>query len=302
MRRSTCALRHRSFVTYTEAGVPRDGLFDSQIEPDAGSSNPFRAGARRDVQPRRYTITIVNGMPASPRAPNTIYTLAEPEVAIGMHMRNYVPDRSIDWTGGVGVPKVELHTADGKVLGEQEACAATGAPRRGKQVPVTVSKKLWLALNSLPWRPGDRTPADDFEVAPMVKFYNREHLILDTFFPTIPSDWLAVEKGGFWSNPVTRYGFTYLSQAYGKGQDAPHTQHLGRRRDTDGRRRRHALLVAVHLDRAAGRQHGGLRDRRKRDADRRQAGPLQRRRLACDRSPGQRQREVRRDLDGIRHR
>ena len=50
----------------------------------------------------------------------------------------------------------------------------------------------------------------------MVKFYNREHLIVDTFFPLIPSDGLAVEKGGFWSNPVTRYGFTYLSQAYGK--------------------------------------------------------------------------------------
>ena len=209
-------MRHWSFVTYTEEGVPRDGIYDSEIEPDPGSSNPFRAGVRRDVQPRRYTITIVNGTPPNPRAPNTIYTLAEPGAAIGMHMRNYVPDRSIDWTGGVGVPKVELQTADGKVLSEQEACAATDAPRRGKQVPVTVSKKLWLALNSLPWRPADRTPAANFEVAPMVKFYNREHLIVDTFFPLIPSDGMAVEKGGFWSNPVTRYGFTYLSQAYGK--------------------------------------------------------------------------------------
>jgi hypothetical protein len=212
-------MRHWSFVTYTEEGVPRDAINDLEIEPDAGSFNPFRAGVRRDVEPRRYTITIVNGVPPEPksaRPPNTVYTLAEPGVAVGMHMRNYVPDRSIDWTGGVGVPKVELHLADGKVLGEQEACAATAAPLRGKQVPVTVSKKLWLALNSLPWRPADRTPAANFEVAPMVKFYNREHLIVDTFFPLIPSDGMAVEKGGFWSNPVTRYGFTYLSQAYGK--------------------------------------------------------------------------------------
>jgi hypothetical protein len=212
-------MRHWSFVTYTEDGVPRDGLHDIQIEPDAGSSNPFRAGVRRDVEPRRYTITIVNGMPpepASARPVNTLYTLAEPGAAIGMHMRNYVPDRSIDWTGGVGVPRVELHTPDGKLLAEAEACAAADAPRRGKQVPLTVSKKLWLGLNSLPWRPSDRTPADNFEVAHMVKFYNREHLILDTFFPLVPSDSKAVEKGGFWSNPVTRYGYTYLSQAYGK--------------------------------------------------------------------------------------
>jgi len=209
-------MRHWSFVTYTEEGVPRDGIHDIEIEPDPGSFNPFRPDVRRDAQPRRYTISIVNGNPPTPRPPNTIYTLAEPGVAVGMHMRNYVPDRSIDWTGGVGVPRVELHLADGKVLGEQEACDATAAPLRGKQVPVTVSRKLWLALNSLPWRPADRTPAANVEVAPMVKFYNREHLILDTFFPAIPSDWLAVEKGGFWSNPVTRYGFAYLSQAYGK--------------------------------------------------------------------------------------
>jgi hypothetical protein len=102
------------------------------------------------------------------------------------------------------------------VLKGQDACAATDAPLRGKQVPLTVSKKLWLALNSLPWRAADRTPAVNFEVAPMVKFYNREHLILQTFFPLIPSDGQAVERGGFWSNQVTRYGYTYLSQAYGK--------------------------------------------------------------------------------------
>lgn len=209
-------MRHWSLVTYAEKGEPRDGIHDSEIEPDTGSFNPFRAGVRRDVTPRRYTISIVNGMPPTPRPPNTIYTLAEPGVAIGMHMRNYVPDRSVDWTGGVGVPRVELHQADGTVLGEREACAATEAPLRGKQVPITVPKKLWLALNSLPWRPADRTPARDFEVAPMHKFYNREHLIMQTFFPSLPSDGLAVEKGGFWSNPVTRYGFTYLSQAYGK--------------------------------------------------------------------------------------
>jgi hypothetical protein len=209
-------MRHWSFVTYTEEGVPRDVINDIDIDPDAGSANPFRAGVRRDVEPRRYTFSIANGTPPSPRPRNTVYTLAEPDVAIGMHMRNYVPDRSIDWTGGVGVPTVELHLSNGKVLGEQEACAATDAPRRGKQVPVTVSKRLWMALNSLPWRPADRTPATNFEVAPMTKFYNREHLILQTFFPFIPSDGLAVEKGGFWSNPATRYGFTYVSQAYGK--------------------------------------------------------------------------------------
>jgi hypothetical protein len=209
-------MRHWSFTTYSENGVPRDVIDDRDIDPEPGSFNPFRAGVPRDAQPRRYRFTIENETPPTPRPRNAVYTLAEPGRPIGMHMRNYVPDRSVDYLGGAGVPEVELHTADGKVLKGVEACAATAAPLRGKQVPLTVSKTTWMALNSLPWRPADRTPAHDFTVEPMEKFYNREHLIAKTFFPIAPSDFLAVQKGGFWSNPATRYGYKYISQAYGK--------------------------------------------------------------------------------------
>lgn len=216
MRGNFPHMRHWSFTTYSENGVPRDVINDIDIDPEAGSFNPFRPGVRRDAEPRHYTVTIANGEPPAQRPSNTVYTRTKPDVAIGMHMRNYVPDHSVDWTGGVGVPGVEVYLADGRVLKDAEACAATDAPLRGKQVPITVPKKLWMALNSLPWRPADRTPANNFEVATMQKFYNREHLLLRTFFPSIPSDFMAVEKGGFWSNLNTRYGFTYLSQAYGK--------------------------------------------------------------------------------------
>ena len=209
-------MRHWSFTTYTDDGVPRDVIDDIDIDPDAGSSNPFRDGVRRDVMPRRYTFAIANGDPPNPRPRNTVYTRSEPNAEVGMHMRNYVPDRSIDWTGGVGVPKVELHTADGKVLTGDAACAATAAPLRGKQVPLTVSKTAWMALNSLPWRPGDHTPAHAFEAEPLEKFYNRPYLITKMFFPPLAFDSNAVEKGGFWSNLATRYGYKYISQAYGK--------------------------------------------------------------------------------------
>lgn len=211
-------LRHWSFTTYSENGVPRDNIDDSDIDPDAGSVNPFRPGVSRAAAPRRYAfaIAIANGQPPAQRPRNTVYTLAEPGTPIGMHMRNYVPDRGLDYLGGVAVPEVELHLADGRVLKGEAACAATAAPLRGKQVPLTVPKKLWLALNSLPWRPADRTPAHDFSAEPMEKFYNREYLLAKTFFPALALDGLAVDKGGFWSNKSTRYGYKYLSQAYGK--------------------------------------------------------------------------------------
>ncbi len=209
-------MRHWSFTTYTDDGVPRDSIDDAQIEPDPGSFNPFRRGVPRDASPRKFTFAIASGEPPANRPPNTVYTLAEPGTAVGMHMRNYVPDRSTDWAGAVALPQVELHTADGKVLTGDAACAATDAPLRGKQVPLTVPKTTWMALNSLPWRPADRTPAHAFEVEAMEKFYNREYLILKTFFPPLALDRFAVEKGGFWSNRATRYGYKYVSQAYGK--------------------------------------------------------------------------------------
>lgn len=210
-------MRHWSFTTYTENGVPRDAVSDINIDPDAGSSNPFRAGVSRDVQPRRYTVTIANGEPPEKRPSNMVYTRAPAMTAIGMHMRNYVPDRDLDWTGGVGVPSVELHLADGKVLKDTQACDATAAPLRGKQVPIVVPKAVWLAFSNLPWRGADEhPPAKNLDVVTLQRFYNREYNMLHIFFPNLPVDFLAVEKGGFWSNLNTRYGLTFLNRAYGK--------------------------------------------------------------------------------------
>ncbi len=208
--------RHWSFTTYSVDGEPRDALDDVDIDPDVGSFNPFRPGVRRDATPRRYSFTIANGNPPANRPRNMVYTLAEPGTAIGMHMRNYVPDRSETFLGSVAPPLVELHLADGKVLAGEDACAATDAPLRGKQVPLTVPKTLWMALNSLPWRPADHTPAHNFESEPLEKFYNRPYLLIKSFFPWFARDSMAQERGGFWSNMSTRYGYKYLSQAYGK--------------------------------------------------------------------------------------
>ena len=58
-----------------------------------------------------------------------------------------MPDLSRDYLGGVEVPEVELHLADGRVLKGGEACAATAAPPRGKQVPLTVPKNRHTHVN-----------------------------------------------------------------------------------------------------------------------------------------------------------
>jgi hypothetical protein len=209
-------VRHWNFVTYSPEGIPRDGLADRDIVPDPGSQNPFQVGTRRDTPKRNYTFSIVSGEPTTPRPANTVYTRAAPGEPVGFFMRNYVPDGSKDFYGGVALPTIELHTADGKVLQGEEACAATNAPMRGKQPVLSVNPKLWVAMTHLFTSDATTAPAKPFEVEPLEMFFNRLHLVTRLFFPSLPTAKFAEQKGGFWSNADTRYGYKFFNQQHGK--------------------------------------------------------------------------------------
>lgn len=128
-------------------GVPEVPIVDVDIEPVAGSSNPFRQGARRDVKDRRYqlswTLSMGNGAQLEPayrppyfRAANNhrhasaiVYQgpLADPKSPWGKFgpkrgtlntgtfwVRYYAPDDNAGPLGGVPLPKVlyELPTGE----------------------------------------------------------------------------------------------------------------------------------------------------------------------------------------------
>lgn len=112
--------RYMSFNVYDQAQRPLDAIADMEIEPDAGNENPFEAGAKRTVEARDYTAFIEFGpQPEDPadRAPNTIYTGTGQNGAPNLNgtfiYRIYLPDTGRDETGGVGLPTVELQTAEG---------------------------------------------------------------------------------------------------------------------------------------------------------------------------------------------
>ena len=193
-----------------------DAIDDDQIDPDKGSFNPFRPGVPRNATPRRYTIFIANGDPPAQKPNNTIYTMAPPDTAIGMHMRNYVPDLSIDYLGGVAVPEIELVFDDGRVLKGEDACAVTKAPLRGKQVPLPGDPRMWQVATRLFGKDPATAPAKSFEAEPMEMFFNRDYTTLKTYFNPLAFDFLAKQKGGFWSNLSTRYGYKYINQKFGK--------------------------------------------------------------------------------------
>jgi hypothetical protein len=118
--------RYMSFNVYDAAAQPTDGLADIDIAPDAGSSNPFAAGAQRDLDKRDYTVRVVSGARPEKREPNTIYlNSAGQGSAVGVIIyRVYVADAGRDIAGGVGLPEVSLKLPSGQVLDQPLVCQA----------------------------------------------------------------------------------------------------------------------------------------------------------------------------------
>jgi hypothetical protein len=208
-------IRHWNFHTYSSSGIPADELSDIAIEPDAGHENPFRVGARRDANNRNYTLNIVSGTPPQPRPKNTLFTYYPAGQQANLILRNYVPDHSADYLGAVPLPTMELHTADGKVLEGQAVCDAIKAPAHGKQIPRSLSPRVWLAASHMPWVDSKNVGAVDAPVRPLMMFFSRPDLAARIFAPALARA-EPKQEGGWWSNLVTRYGLIFLSRNFGK--------------------------------------------------------------------------------------
>jgi hypothetical protein len=130
-------------------------------------------------------------------------------------MRNYVPDLSKDYLGGVGLPTMEVTLANGQTLTGLAACKATNAPMRGKQLPRTIDPRQWLALLHLPWVDGANIGASRAGIVPLKAFFNRQDVLRSLSFPTFAES-APEQRGGWWSNQATRYGSAYISLNFGK--------------------------------------------------------------------------------------
>ena len=125
--------RYASIESYNVLGVPTDALVDYQINPDRGSSDPFRAGVSRNVKRRSFTITLRDASPPVPLSPdqrtnepprNFLYTKPAGDTS-GLHLllwRVYVPDNGRGLRGGVALPHPVLRLADGSVQTGQQLC------------------------------------------------------------------------------------------------------------------------------------------------------------------------------------
>ncbi|HEY1358974.1 MAG TPA: hypothetical protein VGF21_11790 [Thermoleophilaceae bacterium] len=103
--------RYTSWNLYDSQAKPISGLNDQELEADAGSTNPFLAGADRTSERRHYTAFVEFGKaPARPK-PNTIYSGDSPQGTL--LLRVYMPDRGRDAKGGVPLPRLSVEPANG---------------------------------------------------------------------------------------------------------------------------------------------------------------------------------------------
>jgi hypothetical protein len=158
--------RYMSLNSYSttpqKKGVPSDAVHDAQVLPDAGSKNPFLAGASRSAGKRSWTVT-VNGdtAPAAgqPRKPNTLYAgtgSPGPAQPVELIYRVYVPDQDRDLAGDGGIPRPEVVLADGRHLQGQAACDAllvNTNPPAPDTLPVAAFDKLIHLPGSQPTSP-----------------------------------------------------------------------------------------------------------------------------------------------------
>jgi hypothetical protein len=116
--------RYMSFNVYDQNAAPTDAIADFEIQPDSGSTNPFRPRARRNTRRRSYTLRVVPGVPPQQREPNTVYLSigGQPSSAGSIMYRTYVPDRGLGDSGGVPLPAVSLRLSNGTELDQAATC------------------------------------------------------------------------------------------------------------------------------------------------------------------------------------
>ncbi len=212
---------HGTFVSIGE------DLSGPQIEPDPGSTNPFRVGADRLAEKRDFTLRILaEDAPADAKArgSNTLYVGRDGGELMFVN-RTYLSDQGSDGAGwgsadtpatGGGLPTYTGMLADGTKLSAAEVVEQFGRPMEAPKPPVTAEQ--WDMLVNAK----DNDPTLDPATAPArkdpkwEKYWNIKYSILGSF--KTPEERAkipyagAIDGGG---DPETEYMLVQLSRKFG---------------------------------------------------------------------------------------
>jgi hypothetical protein len=211
-----------TFVSIGEALAGKD------IEPDRGSTNPFRVGANRLTEPRTFTLRILAaGAPADlkPREPNTLYA-GQAGGELELVLRIYLPDQGRDGAGwgpasspfgGRGLPTYEGTLADGTRLSADDIVKRFARPIEGATKPPLTADQWVTMVHDKKNDPSlDPATAPARKHARWEKFWTIAYSVVGAFKTPdertrIPFEG-AMEGGG---DPTTQYLLLHLSRTFG---------------------------------------------------------------------------------------
>lgn len=207
--------RYQSINSYDAVThAPTDALNDVSTVPDKGSTNPYLPGADRDAKKRSFTATIVNEPVPSTRAQNTLYAGVAGQERQTLMFRVYLPDHynnPDELTGGVGLPKAELHLSDGSVLTGQAACDALQV-QAGRLPLTTLSQTMYEGYRVQAGKPAT-FPA---EVKPVFNaFYNVLFSLGCYYQANCPAN--PQRTGGQYSNIDNNYVLSFVNRGFSDG-------------------------------------------------------------------------------------
>jgi hypothetical protein len=201
--------RFFSFTTYVAQGASAGSILDVDINPDAGSSNPFQQTP--PLQQHNYTIN-VGGMAGQSNQVNFGST-----TLAWILYRIYVPNQGLNRLAGVPLPTVTLVDASGGT----HAIAPCNTPRN-QQVNQLINDLQADGLNQLAdyWK-FKFTHGDDGGLAPDPNCQPEDQVVF----------WIPANTGGFFPNPYNKYiaagGLCFHPGKFllvrGKGADFPDT-------------------------------------------------------------------------------
>jgi hypothetical protein len=200
--------RYMSLTSYKLGVAPIDALTDKEIIPDSGSTNPFVEGSPRNDPSRRYLVSIASGPPpaeSSQAIENILYGGSSGAGKLGvLGYRVYVPNSGEDASGGVGVPRVTLHMADGGIVQGEDVCDVLTFPFEPPQVllPADAYAKL-------------RGAADPSRNPPVFRAKYSEQFKVQCDFGGDCGGTPPKETGAF-ANLDSDYMYSFLNRQYGE--------------------------------------------------------------------------------------
>ena len=223
--------RYFQFALYKEergtfVSIGED-LSGPSIEPNAGSTNPFRVGADRLAEPRNFTLQLVaRDAPADPaqRGRNTLY-VGQAGGDLMFVNRTYLADQGSDGAGwgsadspgvGAGLPTYTGTLADGTQLSAAEVVQQFGRQMAAPKQPVSAADWEGLVDSKANDPTLDPATAPARQDPKWEKYWNIQYSLVGAF--KTPEERAkiryegAIDGGG---DPETEYMLIQLSRKFG---------------------------------------------------------------------------------------